>query len=188
MVLAGTLIGASFLSAFFISSSSNRSTPYWSARVNLIAGNVLTARNIEAVPVALNQSGDKYLTAKSEIVGTVVVRNVKKGELLPLDSLSSDRHYFDFVSLPISVKRSDLPKDLIEGELVNVYQVGDPNLATSISQPILVLSKVSILGIDKSGSNMGGSQTLTLSTRASDVLIALKATAAGRLVIIRVNG
>ena len=116
------------------------------------------------------------------------MRNIKEGELFPAASLSSEVRLFKFVSVPISVQKGDLPKDLLEGALVSIYQVGDPHLASTISQPILVISKVFVIGIDKSGSNMGGSLSLTLSVPSLEVVNLLKATSAGRLVVIRVNG
>jgi hypothetical protein len=154
----------------------------------LIAGSSISAHDLVAVPVTLNGIGDKYLAKKTSIVGGMLVRGVKKGELLPISSLDPDRNHFDHVSLPISVQRTDLPKDLLEGELVNVYHVGDPNQTSTIILPSLVLSRVYVRGIDKTGANMGGSQTLTLSTPATEVMGVLKATSAGRLVIIRLNG
>ena len=126
--------------------------------------------------------------ARSQLIGSLVVRGVKKGELLPRASLDSHGQLLNYVSLPISVQRSDIPSNLREGEMVNVYQVGDPNLVSTIIPPLLVLSRAGVLGIDKSGSNMGGSQTLTLSVKTSAVFAILKATSSGRLVIVRVNG
>ena len=188
MMLAGTLITASFLSAYFISSSANRSTLFWSARTNLISGTVLSSRDLVAVPAALGHTGEKYAKEKSPLVGFLVLRNIKEGELFPAASLSSEVRLFKFVSVPISVQKGDLPKDLLEGALVSIYQVGDPHLASTISQPILVISKVFVIGIDKSGSNLGGSLSLTLSVPSLEVVNLLKATSAGRLVVIRVNG
>lgn len=187
-MLAGTLIAASFLSAYFISSSANRSTLYWSARTNLISGMVLSSRDVEAIPLSMGQAGEKYAVAKFPLVGLLVLRNIKVGEIVPASSLSSEVHLFNYVSVPISVLKGDLPKDLLEGALVSIYQVGDPHIASTISQPILVMSKVFVIGIDKSGSNMGGSLSLTLSAPGLEVVNLLKATSAGRLVVIRVNG
>lgn len=188
MVLASTLIAASFLSAYVISSSANHSTLYWSARKDLISGSQIRAQDVEAVPAALSKSAELYVKANSQTIGFLVVRSVKRGEFVPRASLDSNRQLLSYVSLPISVQRSDLPSNLREGEIVNVYQVGDPNLVSAVIAPLLVLSKVGLMGIDKSGSNMGGSQTLTLAVRTSDVLSTLKATSIGRLVIVRVNG
>lgn len=188
MLLAGTLITASFLSAYFISASANHSALYWSARTDLVSGHQLRADDIEPLAVLLNRSADIYMPAKSQPIGSLIVRGIKKGELLPRASLALHRQLTDFVSLPISVLKSDIPSNVREGELVNVYQVGEPNLVSSTIAPLLVLSKVGVLGIDKSGSNMGGSQTFTLSVKAIEVLNILKATSAGRLVIVRVNG
>jgi hypothetical protein len=183
-----TLIAGSFLSAFILSSLANRTQLMWGARAPLTPGHVISSTDIEARRVALPDGDSTYLSVQRQLEGSVVLRSIGIGELVPAVAISRNFQALRTSSLPISVHGSDIPSDLHAGEVVNLYHVGDSRLTQEIGPPRILLSHIYILGIDRKGQNLGGDLSLTLSVNVKNVLDVLGATAAGRIVVVRVNG
>jgi hypothetical protein len=188
LITAIALIAASFLSAFILSSLSNRTELVWAARTPMIPGHVIVPTDLQTHRVALPEGDSAYLMAQRNLAGSVVVRSVGTGELLPAMAISRNIAALRTSSLPISVHGSDLPSNLQVGEIVNLYHVGDPRLTEVMTPPRILLPHIYVLGIDRKGQNLGGDLSLTLSVNIKDVLNILGATASGRIVVVRVNG
>lgn len=185
------LICGSFLSAFILSSLANRTQLIWGARVPLIPGHEILASDLEAHRVVLSGGPDGhaiYLSAQQDLTGSVVLRAVGVGELIPASAISEDVQALQRSALPISVRTSDIPSDLQVGDVVNLYHVGDSRLTQEIGPPRVLLSHIYILDIDRKGQNLGGDLSLTLSVNVKNVLQVLGATASGRIVVVRING
>ncbi len=182
------LICGSFLSAFILSSLANRTQLMWGARAPLIPGHKILASDLETRRVALPDGDAIYLSVQRDLTGSVVLRTVKTGELIPATAVSRDAQALQRSALPISVHTSDIPSDLQAGEIVNLYHVGDSRLTQDIGPPSVLLSHTYILGIDRKGQNLGGDLSLTLSVNVKNVLEVLGATASGRIVVVRVDG
>lgn len=185
--IAITLIVASFISAYVLSSLANRTILIWSARVPLNVGARVIASDLVAERVTLPEGNSLYLRADRNIRGYLILRSVKVGELLPRTSVSSRAESLNVSALPIRVHSSDLPTDISLGEVVNIYHVGDSQLSKEIEPPTLVLSRTSILGINRKGENLGGALSLTVSTSTRQILSVLAATSSGHFVVVRVN-
>lgn len=182
------LICGSFLSAFILSSMANRTQLMWGARIPLIPGHKISVNDLEARRVALPDGDAIYLSVQRDLTGSVVLRAVGIGELVPAIAISDNIQAPQISALPISVHGSDIPSDLQAGEVVNLYHVGDSRLTQDIGPPSILLSHTYILGIDRKGQNLGGDLSLTLSVNVKNVLNVLGATASGRIVVVRVNG
>lgn len=185
------LICGSFLSAFILSSLANRTQLMWSARVPLIPGHEILASDLEAHRVALSGGPDGhaiYLSVRRDLTGSVALRAVGVGELIPASAISEDVQALQRSALPISVRTSDIPSDLQTGDVVNLYHVGDSRSTQEIGPPRVLLSRIYILEIDRKGQNLGGDLSLTLSVNVKNVLQVLGATASGRIVVVRING
>ena len=194
LFIAFALICGSFLSAFILSSLANRTQLMWGARIPLIPGHEILASDLEAHRVALPDGPDGpdgggiYLSVQRDLTGSVVLRAVGAGELVPAIAISEDVQALQRSALPISVHASDIPSNLQAGDVVNLYHVGDSRLTQEIGPPRVLLSHIYILDIDRKGQNLGGDLSLTLSVNVKNVLQVLGATAAGRIVVVRVNG
>lgn len=182
-----TLIVASFISAYVLSSLANRTILIWSARVPLNVGARVIANDLVAERVTLPEGNSLYLRADRNISGYRILRSVKVGELLPRTSVSSSGESLNVSAVPIRVHSSDLPADISVGEVVNIYHVGDSQLSKEIEPPTLVLSRTSILGINRKGENLGGALSLTVSTSTRHIIPVLAATSSGHFVVVRVN-
>ena len=187
-VIAITLIVASFLSAYILSSLANRRVLIWSARVPLTVGSRVSAGDLMAERVALPEGNSLYLTADRDVRGYLILRPIKVGELVPTSSLSASAESLNVSAVPIKVHIADLPADISVGEVVNIYHVGESQLSKEVEPPTLVLSRTSILGINRKGENLGGDLSLTVSTSSKTILKLLAATSSGHLVLVRVNG
>ncbi len=138
--------------------------------------------------IAIPDGIGAYIRTTQNVTDFVVVRSVGAGELLPMSAVSSNLTSQQMSSVPVSVRASDLPADLMTGEIVNLYHVGDSHLAKEIGPPNLVLSHAYILAVDRKGQNLGGDLTLTLSVNTKFIMQVLDATASGRVVVVRTHG
>lgn len=149
---------------------------------------MITSSDLVERRAALDSFAGRYLTIDRPFKRLIVLAKVGAGELLPLSALSTDVENLQSSAVPVSFLSSDLPANLLTGEIVTLYQVGDPRLAGTVVAPALILNSVAILGIDRKGENLGSSVSLTLSVKKVDVLRLLTATSSGRLVAVRMNG
>lgn len=187
-IAAVSLICASFLSAYVLSSMANRTELLWSAKTSLAPGVRISLSNLTPKRIAIPDGFQAYIRASENINDFVVVRSVGAGELLPSMAVTSNSLSQQMSSVPVSVHASDLPADLATGEIVNLYHVGDSHLAKEFGPPNLVISHAYILAVDRKGQNLGGDLTLTLSVNTKFIMQVLDATASGRIVVVRTHG
>ncbi|MDP1719652.1 MAG: hypothetical protein Q8L08_01445 [Candidatus Nanopelagicaceae bacterium] len=187
-IVAITLIVASFASAYILSSLANRTVLIWSARVPLAPGVRISSSDLLAQRVALPEGDSLYVRADRDLREFQVLRPLGVGELIPSSSVSSRSTSLDISAVPIKVHLSDLPADISVGEIVNIYHVGDPQLSDVVEVPSLVLSRTSILGINRKGENLGGDLSLTISTSSKNILRLLASMSSGHFVVVRIYG
>lgn len=166
----------------------NRTVLLWSAKTTLVPGSEISLSDLVPKKAAIPDGSSAYVSAGRDVSHFFVLKAVGPGELLPMSALSANAKTRQMSAVPISVHASDMPVDLLTGEEVNLYHVGDSRLSKEIGPPNLVLSHVFIVGIDRKGQNLSGDSTLTVSVNAKNVMQVLDATATGRLVVVRVNG
>lgn len=187
-IAAATLICASFISAYVLSTLANQSQLVWGVRTSLSPGSVISPNDLIATKVAMLGADSIYIPARYDVLDFYVLKPVKAGELLPVSAISQNAQLLQTSSVPLSIRASDLPLDLHVGEEVNLYHVGDPRLATDVGPPTLLTPGAYILGIDAKGQNLGGDLTLTVSIKSKSVMQLLEATSNGRVVVVRING
>lgn len=155
------LIITSFISAFLISSASNRTITVWASSTDLAPGKIIEEKDITPVKVRLLSNAEQYLDASVEIVGTSVVRKIGAAELIPSFALSPQVDT-SLQRVPIQVERLMSPVGLGAGDLVDIY--GIPNQMASQSGVVseLILESVGIEEIDDSARELGGALGITL--------------------------
>ncbi len=155
------LIITSFISAFLISSASDRTITVWASSTDLAPGKIIEEKDITPVKVRLLSNAEQYLDASVEIVGTSVVRKIGAAELIPSFALSPQVDT-SLQRVPIQVERLMSPVGLGAGDLVDIY--GIPNQMASQSGVVseLILESVGIEEIDDSARELGGAIGITL--------------------------
>lgn len=155
------LIITSFISAFLISSASDRTITVWASSTDLAPGKIIEEKDITPVKVRLLSNTEQYLDASVEIVGTSVVRRIGAAELIPSFALSPQVDT-SLQRVPIQVERLMSPVGLGAGDLVDIY--GIPNQMASQSGVVseLILESVGIEEIDDSARELGGAIGITL--------------------------
>lgn len=155
------LIITSFISAFLISSASDRTITVWASSTDLAPGKIIEEKDITPVKVRLLSNAEQYLDASFEIVGTSVVRKIGAAELIPSFALSPQVDT-SLQRVPIQVERLMSPVGLGAGDLVDIY--GIPNQMASQSGVVseLILESVGIEEIDDSARELGGAIGITL--------------------------
>ncbi|WP_345771644.1 SAF domain-containing protein [Geodermatophilus sabuli] len=117
LVLGSVLLGARVVTA------ADATVPVWSATADLAAGTVLTAADLVAVEVRLDDAAGAYLATSTRPEGRTLARTVGAGELVPRSALEEPA---ELVSLALPVQAGFVPPALTRGQVVDVYAVGDP--------------------------------------------------------------
>ncbi|MGY1762897.1 SAF domain-containing protein [Geodermatophilus sp. SYSU D00779] len=117
LVLGSVLLGARVVAA------ADATVPVWSAAGDLAAGTVLTAGDLVAVDVRLDDIAGAYLATSTRPEGRTLARAVRSGELLPRTALEEPA---ELVQLALPVQAGYVPPGLDRGQVVDVYAVADP--------------------------------------------------------------
>jgi hypothetical protein len=117
LVLGSVLLGARVVAA------ADATVPVWSAAGDLAAGTVLTAGDLVAVDVRLDDVAGAYLATSTRPDGRTLARAVRSGELLPRTALEEPAA---LVQLALPVQAGYVPPGLDRGQVVDVYAVADP--------------------------------------------------------------
>lgn len=185
------LITASFISAYLISHSSNRMITVWSAVSDLAPGRIIEATDVKPIQVQLPLNATSYLSSDYPVAGSQILRSVGASELIPAYSLSTDVQ-IDVKRVPIALSRSRIPLGLSSGSLIDLYAIPRNQFNTTMesSNPMesqLLISGVSVDGIDGEASKLGGDIGLTILVSSSEVLKIILAMANNDFVVVRSN-
>jgi hypothetical protein len=121
LVLASVLLGARVVSA------ADATVPVWAASGDLAAGTVLTADDLVAADVRLDDAARAYLSTGTRPEGRTLARAVNGGELLPRSALEDPSA---LVQVALPVQAGYVPPALVRGQVVDVYAVSDPVAGT----------------------------------------------------------
>jgi hypothetical protein len=117
LVLGSVLLGARVVSA------ADATVPVWAVAEDLAAGTELSADDLVAVDVRLDDAASAYLATSTRPEGRTLARAVQAGELLPRSALEEPA---DLVQVALPVQAGYVPPSLTRGQLVDVYALADP--------------------------------------------------------------
>lgn len=120
-VLAGVvLVVVSVAVGAKVIGSASRTSPVWAAAVDLEAGTVLKTEDLVVADVNLGGQGSAYIDVSSQLVGVVINRAIRQGELMPasvLGEIGDSR----VVSVVVSPER--LAPGIRHGSTVDLYLI-----------------------------------------------------------------
>ena len=188
LVVAISLFAAAVISAMALTALGNQSDTYWVAGESLIPGTQITESDLAEIEVSLGEANGRYLSKSALVDGTYVLRSIQKGELISISSVSDTPSVSKSGQVPISIRASDLPEDIELGEVINIYWVPDAVGMENPQMPQLAISGAFLNSINRKAGNFGSDISLTVSVQNSEIFSLLRATASGRLVVVRSNG
>ena len=183
--LAITLIVASFLSAFALATFSHRGSDYWIATVDMSPGHQIVSSDIELQHFDLDSSSSLYMAEVDDPLGLIVKSSMTPGEIINIQSVSSERTLLAASAVPISIRAADLAAGIMAGEAIDIYWVIDSQNGEMPVDPMLILGGVRLLSFDQKSKNFGTDAALTVAVEETQVLRLLTATTHGRLVVVR---
>lgn len=183
LIIASILVLAGFASAFGLAVISNHKNSYLVTSKPLVEGHVIAPGDLHIEKSAL-WNGANYLSDKYSIIGTVVKRFVGQDEFLTADMLAMTPSQNTYRAVPLSVMSSDLPANLMPGQLTDIYFVPPADENGKAKGSKIVLSKIRVLSIDRKGQNLGNAAILLFSVPVDSVIDLLNATRLGKVVVI----
>jgi hypothetical protein len=185
LVLVSVLLGARVVGA------ADTTVPVWAASGDLAAGTVLSAGDLVAVDVRLDDAADRYLATSTRPEGRALARAVRNGELLPRSVLEDVP---ELVQLALPVQAGYVPPGLDRGRVVDVYAVADPAAGasgTADGAVALVVGAAPVQAVSGRADGVLSSATTTVQVvvsvaagDAADVLTAI----GGRPLVVVVHG
>lgn len=178
---AGILV-LSLLAALALAGQADSTVSMWGAKYSLSPGVAITANDVEVVKVSLGNQAPKYFSSKAKLVGSFVTKSLAQGELIPVSAITKVAHGGSLKEIPLGVNKSDMPSNLRNGDLVDLYSIPikDPKASTN-----LITSKVRVVAIDSQSQNMGGVVNVLLSVDKEVLLDITDAIQMGRIVVVR---
>lgn len=183
--LAIALIIASFLSALFLASFSQRGSDYWVAVVDMVPGHQIGTGDLVLRHLDLDSSAALYVAKSDDPLGLMVTNMLSPGQILDSKSVSSRRDHGAASAVPLSIRGADIASGISAGEGIDIYWVVDSNNGELPEEPILILGGVTLLNFDSRSKNFGSDASLTVAVEQTQVLRLLSATTHGRLVVVR---
>jgi hypothetical protein len=190
MLVGLAMVAASVVGVVMLVGSADDTVRVWAVRTDLAPGTTVAATDVELEPVRLAMT-DRYLPAGADPVGSVVLRPVAAGELLPVAAVAAPDAAPERRLVTVPVEHHNLPLDLRHGEAVDVYLVERDATGSSVGDPRLVLASASVDAVDDDASGFGGSSLqvgVVLSVEPGHVAALVGAAARGSVVLVRVPG
>lgn len=188
LVVGILLVVGSLVGVVAVVATADDSVAVWGVRADLAPGMTVTADDVGLEQVRL-PSTSAYLGDDANPVGSVVVRAVSAGELLPAVAVVAADVAPDRRLVTVPVERHHLPQDLARGERVDVYLVERDAIGGAVGDPRLVLAAATVDAVEDQGSRFSGSSLETgvvLAVGADEVTDLVGATARGSVVLVRV--
>jgi len=165
-----------------IAKEANRKVMVWATQGDLAPGQLISQSDIKAVSVLLPQSAKNYLSAKAEIIGALVLTHISTGDLIPTSAITSSSQVLDQRFVPLTLELTDLPVDLIRGEIVDIYAIPNRDSKT-ITSPQLVAENISVSAVNER--NNSGKVSVLVILKSDLVMPTLAMLADSRFVIVR---
>jgi hypothetical protein len=185
LVLVSVLLGARVVGA------ADTTVPVWATSGDLAAGTVLSAGDLVAVDVRLDDAADRYLATSTRPEGRTLSRAVRNGELLPRSVLED---LPDLVQLALPVQAGFVPPGLARGQLIDVYAVADPAAGaagTADGRVTLVVGSAPVQAVSGRADGVLSSSVTTVQvvvSVAADSADEVLAAIAGRPLVVVVRG
>ena len=185
LVLVSVLLGARVVGA------ADATVPVWAASGDLAAGSVLSAGDLVAVDVRLDDAADQYLATSTRPEGRALARAVQDGELLPVSVLEDVP---ELVQLALPVQAGFVPPGLARGQVVDVYAVADAaagatGTADGAVTPVVVGAPVQAVSGRTDGVLSSATTTVQVVVSvAADDAAAVLAAIGGRPLVVVVHG
>jgi hypothetical protein len=154
-VLAAVLLGAVTVA------SADHRQPRWALSHDLSAGTVLTGADVHVVRVQLGSADRQYLPSGEAVVGRALGEPGRAGELLTRGQLTVPPAG---VEVTVALRPENGPA-IVRGDRVTLW------VSTKSCRALVLLSGVTVQGVQKSGSSTFGTDTglvLVLRVPASD--------------------
>ena len=148
-------------------------------------GHQIVIGDIELQHFDLDSSASLYMGKVDDPLGLIVMSAMATGEIINIQSVSSDSKLLASSAVPISIRAVDLAAGITAGEAIDIYWVVDSQNGEIPVDPILILGGVRLLSFDQKSKNFGTDAALTVAVEETQVLRLLGATTHGRLVVVR---
>lgn len=181
------LVVASIVGVWIVVSSARQTTPVFSAARTIVPGEVVESGDLQVVEVALGRLEETYASPATLAPGTVALRTVHVGELVPQSALG-DAETLRSTNVVLR-SATDIPVAVVPGSTVEVWEA--PQIERgAFDTPRILVADATVVSVSRDDSMIGSAGTaVELVIGRADVTGALAAVAGGsRLSIVPAAG
>lgn len=176
-LLGIVLVIASVAGVWFVVAAARQTAPVFAAQSTIVAGEPVSADDLQVVEVALGQVGGVYAAPGTLEPGSIAVRTIERGELVPQSAVTAS----DAVTTTTVVLASDgdVPASVEKGASVEVWHA--PRLdQSSFDTPRILVASATVVSIARDDAVVGDAEvSLEVVVERADVPAVLAAVAAG---------
>lgn len=176
------MVGSIAVGAMVVGGADDR-VMVWAASSELASGTVVTAGDLVAVPVALDQAGRYISASESEVVGRRLTRSVGEQELVAITAVSTGGVDRRLVTVPVEPVHA--PVDLAHGNRVDVYS-SPRDAATSGGASRLVLTGALVSEVSTDVDTARGERAVVLDVDVNQAEALINAIRSGVIDLVRV--
>jgi hypothetical protein len=164
LVLASVAVGAAAVGR------ADTTRPMYAASHPLVSGQSLTAADLQAVRVQLGRQSGRYLAASDPLpAGSVVLRSVQTGELVPVSAIGGEQ---SVTTRPVAVPvTSASTQGLRPGSLVDVWVADRGTQPQTFESPTSLVSAAEVVSVVTGGGVLSGSSDATVRLLVTDALV-----------------
>ena len=143
---------------------------YLTAARDISPGQVVESQDFSLQSLHLAKASSHYVSGSAPVTGHRALRRISRGELVPRDALSSTTEVEQRRLLTFTVAKSDLPRGLKIGDLIDIYFFTIPT-GSSVTEEIKLIDvrpRIRVQSIERDPNQVDSQVTISALFEASD--------------------
>ena len=143
---------------------------YLTAARDISPGQVVESQDFSQQSLHLATASSLYVSGSALVTGHRALRRISRGELVPRDALSSTTEVEQRHLLTFTVAKSDLPRGLKIGDLIDIYFFTIPT-GSSVTEEIKLIDvkpRIRVQSIERDPNQVDSQVTISALFEASD--------------------
>ena len=170
---------------YFSAKQSPAQYEYLTASRDISPGEIVVAQDFTQDSMSLSGAASRYVSAGVKLAGHRALRRITRGEIIPRDAFTSELEVEQRHLLTFTVAKSNLPRNLKVGNLIDIYFFSIPSGAALDGEIrlIKVANKIRVHTISFDENQIDSQVTISALFEASDSREYMRLIASSRIAV-----
>lgn len=155
-VIGVLLVIASIAGVWLLVASSRQTSPVLQATRTVLPGETISSAELRVVDVGLGPVADEYLTPQSLDPGTVAVRTLSAGEIVPLTAVGDAD---DVGSTSVVIASTAIPAEVKAGTAVELWHAPPVDDGRAFEKPRILVADAVVADVAEEAGMLAGGRT-----------------------------